>query len=91
MSDGILDSLNFADFQICIGCIKGKQINIRRLGANRSSNVLELIHTDICGPFPTPSWNGQQYFVSFIDDYSRYAYLFLIYKKILSFGRIQII
>jgi len=42
---------------------------------------LELIHTDICGSFHTPSWNGQQYFISFIDDYSRYAYLFLIHEK----------
>ena len=36
---------------------------------------------DICGSFPTPAWNGQQYFVSFIDDHSRYAYLFLIHEK----------
>jgi len=40
-----------------------------------------LIHTDICGLFATPSWNGQQYFISFIDDCSRYAYLFLIHEK----------
>lgn len=40
-----------------------------------------MIHTDVCGPFSTASWNGQQYFVSFIDDYSRYAYLFLINEK----------
>ncbi|RVW72211.1 Retrovirus-related Pol polyprotein from transposon TNT 1-94 [Vitis vinifera] len=36
---------------------------------------------DICGPFPTPSWNGQQYFITFIDDYSRYDYLYLIHEK----------
>ena len=42
---------------------------------------MELIHTDICGPFPTPSWNGQQYFITFIDDYSRYDYLYLIHEK----------
>ena len=52
---GILDSLNFLDLKICIECIKGKQTNIRKVGANRSSSVLELIHTDICGPFPTAS------------------------------------
>ena len=40
-----------------------------------------MIHTDICGPFPTASWNGQQYFISFIDDYSRYGYLYLIHEK----------
>ncbi|RVW28694.1 Retrovirus-related Pol polyprotein from transposon TNT 1-94 [Vitis vinifera] len=44
-------------------------------------DVLELIHTNICGPFPTPSWNGQQYFITFIDDYSRYGYLYLIHEK----------
>nr|KYP54272.1 Retrovirus-related Pol polyprotein from transposon TNT 1-94 [Cajanus cajan] len=60
---------------------KGKQTNSRKLGAERAKDVLELIHTDICGPFPTASWNGQQYFITFIDDYSRYDYLFLIHEK----------
>ena len=73
VSEGILDPLDFSDFQVCIECIKGKQTNMRKKYANRCSNVLELIHMDICGPFPTPSWNGQQYFITFIDDYSRMA------------------
>ena len=81
MSDEILDSLDLTDFEVCIECIKGKQTNIRRLGVNRCSDVSELIHTDICGPFPTASWNGQQYFITFIDDYSRYGYLYLIHEK----------
>ncbi|KAL4320124.1 hypothetical protein GQ457_18G006850 [Hibiscus cannabinus] len=46
-----------------------------------SNDVLELIHTDIFGPFPSESWNGQQYFITFIDDYSRYGYLYLIHEK----------
>ncbi|KAL0299968.1 UNVERIFIED_CONTAM: Secreted RxLR effector protein [Sesamum angustifolium] len=40
--------------------------------------VLDL--ENICGPFP-PCFNGQRYFVSFIDDYSRYMYLYLIFDK----------
>ena len=80
-SDGILDSLDFVDFEICTNCIKGKQTNTRRFGANRVTDVLQLIHTDICGPFPTVSWNGQQYFITFIDDFSRYGYLYLIHEK----------
>ncbi|RDX91302.1 hypothetical protein CR513_26736, partial [Mucuna pruriens] len=36
---------------------------------------------DTCGPFPTASWNRQQYFIMFIDDYSRYGYLYLIHEK----------
>ena len=81
MSDGILGSLDFADYEICTNCIKGKQKNTRRFGANRATNVLQLIHTDICGPFFTVSWNGQQYFITFIDDFSRYGYLYLIHEK----------
>ena len=76
VSDGILDSLDFADFEICTNCIKGKKTNTRRFGANKATTVLELIHTNICGPFPTVSWNDQQYFITFIDDFSRYGYLF---------------
>ena len=59
MSEGILNSLDFSDFEICIECIKRKQIDVRKVGANRSLNVSKLIHVDIGGPFPTASWNGQ--------------------------------
>ncbi|KAK9683434.1 hypothetical protein RND81_10G141100 [Saponaria officinalis] len=81
VSNGILDSIDFTNFDVCISCIKGKQTKVKRLGANRATDVLELIHTDICGPFPTASWNGQRYFMSFIDDYSRYGYIYLIHEK----------
>ena len=54
---------------------------MRKKNVNRCSDVLELIHTDICSPFPTASWNGQQYFITFIDNYSRYGYLYLIHEK----------
>ena len=43
--------------------------------------MLELIHTDICGPFQTATRNGHIYFISFIDDYSRYGHIFLIKEK----------
>ena len=81
VSNGILYDIDFTDFDVCIECIKGKQTKVKNKGAHKSSDVLELIHTDVCGPFPTPSWNGQQYFVSFIDDHSRYGYLYLIHEK----------
>ena len=55
VSDGILDPLDFSDFQVYIECVKGKQTNMKKKNANKCSDVLELIHTDICGPFPTPS------------------------------------
>ena len=81
MSDEILNPLDFIIFDVCVNCIKGKQTNKRRFEANRSMDVLELIHTNICGPFPMVSWNGQQYFITFIDNFSRYGYIYLIYEK----------
>ena len=58
VSNEIFYSLDITYFQVFIECIKGKQIEKRKLGANRCTDVLELIHTDICRPFPIASWNG---------------------------------
>ena len=68
VKDGVLKTLDFTDFGTCVDCIKGKQTNKTTKGAKRSSEILEIIHTDICGPFTTPCLNGQRYFISFIDD-----------------------
>ena len=46
--DRILVSLDFTDFQTCVDCIKGKHTNKTKKGARKSSNLLEIIHTDIC-------------------------------------------
>ena len=64
-----------------VSALKENIPNKKKLCAYKAINILELIHTYICGPFPTPTWNAQQYFVSFLDDHSRYAYLFLIHEK----------
>ncbi|RDX71718.1 hypothetical protein CR513_48889, partial [Mucuna pruriens] len=56
-------------------------LNERKLGVERVKDVLELIHIDICGPFPTAPWNGQQYVIRFIDYYSKYGYLYVIHEK----------
>ena len=49
-------------------------------GAIQSSGLLELIHTDICGPFSVTLVDGFSYFFTFIDDYSRYEYIFPIHE-----------
>ncbi|XP_022008232.1 uncharacterized protein LOC110907579 [Helianthus annuus] len=80
VKDGELPDLDFSDFGTCVECIKGKKTNKNKKGATRSSGLLELIHTDICGPFP-PGITGHTSFITFIDDYSRYMYLYLIKEK----------
>ena len=72
---------DFTDLDICVDCIKGKQTKHTKKGATRSSKLLEIIHTDICRPFDVPSFGGEKYFITFIDDYSRYCYIYLIKEK----------
>ncbi|RVX02837.1 Retrovirus-related Pol polyprotein from transposon TNT 1-94 [Vitis vinifera] len=57
----------------CESCQLGKHTRVsflKRLN-NRAKSPFELVHTDVWGPCRTASTLGFQYFVTFIDDYSR--------------------
>ena len=41
----------------------------------RAKEVLDLVHTDLCGPISTSARGGYEYFITFTYDYSRYGYL----------------
>ncbi|KAL0431869.1 UNVERIFIED_CONTAM: Retrovirus-related Pol polyprotein from transposon TNT 1-94 [Sesamum radiatum] len=41
--------------------------------AKRATHPLELVHSDICGPMNVRARHGAFYFLTFIDDYSRYG------------------
>jgi hypothetical protein len=47
----------------------------------RTSNLLDLIHSDVCGPMSTCAINGCSYFITFTDDFSRYDYVYLVRHK----------
>ena len=49
---------------------------------NRSRNKLELIHSDVWGLAQIVRFGGSRYFVSFIDDYTRHTWIYLIERKI---------
>ena len=42
---------------------------------------LDLIHTDIYGPLIPTALGGYKYFITFIDDFSRYGHVKLIHEK----------
>ena len=79
----ILPLLEFLDLKQCIDCIKEKYVKKIKKDAKRSVGIWEIIHTDICGPFPMKSVDGYDSFITFTDDYSRYGYIYPI-KKIRS-------
>ena len=47
----------------------------------RAHECLDLIHSDVCGPFSVHARGGYEYFITFTDDYSRYGYVYLMKKK----------
>ncbi|KAL4291812.1 hypothetical protein GQ457_14G013700 [Hibiscus cannabinus] len=47
----------------------------------RASDLLGLIHSDICGPMNSQARGGFQYFITFSDDFSRYGYINLMHHK----------
>lgn len=51
----------------------------------RGEGLLDLIHTDVCGPFKTATRDGSRFDVTFTDDYSRYGYIYLIQHKLETF------
>jgi hypothetical protein len=60
VKNGILLNLDFSDLGVCVDCIKDKQTKHTKKGATRSTKLLEIIHTDICGPFDTPSFGKKK-------------------------------
>ncbi|KAL9431820.1 hypothetical protein AB3S75_026925 [Citrus x aurantiifolia] len=82
IKDDILHNLDFSDFGTCVDCIKGKlTAKTRKERTQRGQQVLELVHTDICGPFTPIAIGGYKYFITFIDDFSRYGHVELLAEK----------
>ncbi|KAL6314036.1 hypothetical protein AAG906_011771 [Vitis piasezkii] len=52
-----------------------------------SSNSMEsnaqaaMVHTDVGGPQKTPSLNGSKYYIAFIDDYTRFCWIYFLKSK----------
>ena len=64
----ILSPLEFSDLEQCINCIKGKCVKKINKDAKRRAGILEIIHIDICHPFPMKSVDGYDSFIIFTDD-----------------------
>jgi hypothetical protein len=78
IKDDILIPLDFSNSDYCIDS-KGKYAKqVKKGKAKRSEGVLEIIHTDICDPFPVRSTDGFDLFITFTDDFSRYGYIYPI-------------
>ena len=77
-----LPRLHFSN-QTCSGCQLGKHTRTKmpKQTTHHASKILELIHSDVCGPFKVTSLGGCRYFVSFIDDYSKKLWIYFLTNK----------
>ena len=68
---------------ICKGYIVGKhpEHKFDRGKASHEKGIWGLIHSYISGPIPTTSMSGSWYIITFIDDFSRYTWVFFLKKK----------
>ncbi|GKC73807.1 retrotransposon protein, putative, ty1-copia subclass [Tanacetum coccineum] len=80
--DRILQPTHDESLEKCKSCIYGKMARKPfPHQVKRAKDLLGLIHTDVCGPFRTVSREGASYFITFIDDFSRYGYVYLMKHK----------
>ena len=71
-----------AQSPLCVSCLDGKQkrFPFSHTGTRRSE-LLELVHSDLHGPLPVSTQSGFKYWISFIDDMSRFRRVYLLRKK----------
>lgn len=77
-----LPKLKKPDNVMCKQCQLGK---MKKSSFKRktytSDNILELVHTNLCGPIGVQSYCGDKYFFLFVDDYSRMMTVIFLKEK----------
>ncbi|MCO5561640.1 hypothetical protein L7F22_015261 [Adiantum nelumboides] len=78
-----LSLLEMPPRHVCEGCVLGKmhRFAFSQDGSVRVTQKLQLVHSDVCGPMRTPSVGNSLYFVTFIDDFSRFCWVYPLKAK----------
>ena len=88
--DGLLKSLDYESFDACEPCLMGKMAKPPFfITMERASDLLEIIHTDVCGPMSVEARGGYRYFLTLTDDLSRYEYIYLMKHKSETFEKFK--
>ncbi|PWA92773.1 zinc finger, CCHC-type [Artemisia annua] len=78
--DGLIPAFDM-DTEKCKTCMLTKITKKPFQDVKRETELLELIHSDLCDLHATPSLGNKKYFVTFIDDASRFCYVYLLHTK----------
>ena len=78
-SSGSLGSVSSSPLSPYIGCRLAKHHALPfSLSESLSSAPFNLVHSNIWDPVPFPSLGGFSYYVCFVDDFSRYTWLYFM-------------
>ncbi|RVW19923.1 Retrovirus-related Pol polyprotein from transposon RE2 [Vitis vinifera] len=67
---------------VCEPCQMAKSHRLPfTLSESRASQPFALVHSDLWGPTPVVGTNGARYFVLFVDDHTRFSWLYLLASK----------
>ena len=85
-TDQLVNGLDYdvtKDIKFCEPCVDGKHhhSSFPKSGGRRATKLLEIVHSDICGRLEAKSLSGAEYFVTFIDDESRYVWIYILKNK----------
>ncbi len=76
-----MDFLLYALLRAFVALVRRARNTVTPFRRTRASKPLALIHTDICGPQATPSFNGSLYMLVLVDDFSRYTWVYFLKLK----------
>ena len=79
----LLQDLKQVSLEFCENCVYGKQKRFRflKVGKQKKSEKLELVHIDVLGPAQVQSLGVSHYYVTFIDDATRKTWVYCIKQK----------
>ncbi|TQE08030.1 hypothetical protein C1H46_006304 [Malus baccata] len=67
---------------ICSSCIRGKMSRLQFSSSTTKSSIpFEKVHTYAWGPLPTISVEGYKYYVIFVDECTRFTWIFPLVNK----------
>ena len=85
-----LDSLDFESLETCKSYHMGKMTESLVFSKMElESNLLEVIHFDVCSPMSVATCGGYRYFMTITDDLSRYGCIYLMKHKSETFEKFK--
>src|ERR1035438_9615462 len=82
MVEGIPEGMTLSKGNnVCEACMYGKQARLPLEDSSSLHKLMELVHSDICGPIRMVSLSGARYIITFINHFSCYPMCYFLERK----------